>query len=82
MPYENAAHAPALAIESAAISSMLTRTEAGFAAPTEAERGAFAREHDALLGVLASWTAAVRDDLPQLNAELVKRKLPALTIKI
>jgi hypothetical protein len=78
--YENVGHAPAFAIASGALSSTLTRTEAGTAAPTAAELAGYASDHDTLTGILESWQAIKSQDVLLLNQELLKRKMRPVTI--
>jgi hypothetical protein len=79
--FANVDHAPALAPLSAALSGILTRTDGAVGAASDATVIAdYARSCDQLSVVLERWRAVNAEDLPRVNAELARRRLPPLSI--
>jgi hypothetical protein len=78
--FANVEHAPALATVSVAFGGMLTKTIDAAAAPDATAVADYERSCRQLSGVLEAWRAVNAQDLPRLNAELARRKLPPLPI--
>ena len=77
--FANVDHAPAFAIVSTTLGGVVTRTNAA-SGPDTLAVDTYDRSCDQLVGVLRTWQAINGQDLPRLNAELAKRKLPALPV--
>jgi hypothetical protein len=77
--FANVDHAPAFAILSTTLGGVVTKTNAA-GAPDTLAIDTYNRSCDQLAGVLQTWQGINTQDLPRLNAELAKRKLPAVTI--
>jgi len=78
--FENVNHAPALKIISTSVGGLLTKTATAKVAPDEFSAGTFDQSCQELAAVLAEWRAMNAQDLPRINAELAKRKLPPLPV--
>jgi hypothetical protein len=78
--FANVDHPPALATVSSAFGSMLTRTVKAAGAPDAVAVADYDRSCQQLAGVLDGWRALNVQDLPALNAELVRRNLPPMPI--
>jgi hypothetical protein len=73
-------HAPAFATLSVAFAAMLRKPVDVTATPDATTIADYARSCQQLAGVLDAWRAVNAQDLPRMNAELAKRKLPLLPV--
>jgi hypothetical protein len=78
--FANVDHPPALATVSSAFGGMLTRTIKAAGAPDAVAVADYDRSCQQLAGVLDAWRALNVQDLPALNAELVRRNLRPMPI--
>jgi hypothetical protein len=78
--FGNVTHAPAFAIVGLSLGDVVTKTGRESAAPDALALDTYAQACRQLAGVLDEWRAINAQDLPQLNADLDKRRLPRLPI--
>ena len=78
--FANVDHAPAFAILGTKLGEMMTRIGRGTDAPDALAIQNYASSCEQLAGVLDAWRAINAQDLPRLNADLTKRRLPPLAV--
>ena len=78
--FENVNHAPALLILNISLAELLAKTSAVKVAPDSLALDAYDQSCRDLAGVLDNWRAINARDVPRMNAELAKRKLPLLPV--
>ncbi|HKW00801.1 MAG TPA: hypothetical protein VJN96_13330 [Vicinamibacterales bacterium] len=78
--FANVDHAPAFAIVGTKLGEMLTRIGRGSDAPDALALQNYATSCEQLAGVLDAWRTINAQDLPKMNVELSKRRLPALAV--
>ena len=78
--FANVDHAPAFAILGTKLGEMVTRLERGTGAPDALAIQNYASSCDQLAAVLDAWRAINAHDLPRMNADLAKRRLPPVAV--
>ena len=78
--FANVDHAPAFAILGTKLGEMVMRIGRGTDAPDALAVQNYTTSCQQLAGVLDAWRAINAQDLPRLNADLAKRRLPPLAV--
>jgi hypothetical protein len=78
--FANVDHAPAFAILGTKLGEMVTRIGRGTDAPDALAIQNYASSCEQLAGVLDAWRTINSQDLPRMNADLAKRRLPPLAV--